>query len=126
MKRIIYILALAALCSSMAFGQARGEVLIKNATVLTAARGTLTGTDILIRDGRISRIGKNLTAGIGAKVIDATGKFVTPGIIDAHSHSMLSAINEGSIAVSSMTRVRDMLDPSDVSIYRALAGGVTS
>jgi imidazolonepropionase-like amidohydrolase len=126
MKRIIYILALAVLCSSMAFGQARGEVLIKNATVLTAARGTLTGTDILIRDGRISRIGKNLTAGNNAKVIDATGKFVTPGIIDAHSHSMLSAINEGSIAVSSMTRTRDMLDPSDITIYRALAGGVTS
>ena len=126
MKRIIYILALAVLCSSMVFGQARGEVLIKNATVLTAARGTLTGTDILIRDGRISKIGKNLTAGSGAKVIDATGKYVTPGIIDAHSHSMLSAINEGSIAVSSMTRTRDMLDPSDITIYRALAGGVTS
>ena len=110
MKRIIYIFALAALCSSMAFGQARGEVLIKNATVLTAARGTLEGTDILIRDGKIARIGKNLSAGSTAKVFDATGKFVSPGIIDAHSHSMLNAINEGSLAVTSMTNVRDVLD----------------
>ena len=126
MKRLIYIFALAVLCSSIAFAQSRGEVLIKNGTVLTAVRGTLEGTDILIRDGKIARIGKNLSAGSGAKVFDATGKFVSPGIIDAHSHSMLSAINEGSIAVSSMTRVRDVLDPSDITIYRALAGGVTS
>jgi imidazolonepropionase-like amidohydrolase len=126
MKRIIYILALTVLCGSIAFGQARGEVLIKNATVLTAARGTLEGTDILIRDGKIARIGKNLSAGSGAKVFDATGKYVSPGIIDAHSHSMLNAINEGSLAVTSMTQVRDVLDPADITIYRALAGGVTS
>jgi imidazolonepropionase-like amidohydrolase len=126
MKRIIYIFALTVLCGSITFGQARGEVLIKNATVLTAIRGTLEGTDILIRDGKIARIGKNLSAGSEAKVFDATGKYVSPGIIDAHSHSMLSAINEGSIAVSSMTDVRDVLDPSDITIYRALAGGVTS
>ncbi len=106
--------------------QARGEVLIKNATVLTAARGTLEGTDILIRGGKIVRIGKGLTAGSGAVTFDATGKFVTPGIIDAHSHTMLSAINEGSLAVTSMTDVKEMLDPTDITIYRALAGGVTS
>lgn len=119
-------IVIAALASAAAFGQAKGEVLIKNGTVLTASHGTLEGTDVLIRDGKIVRIGKGLTAGSGAKVIDATGKFVSPGIIDAHSHSMLSAINEGSVAVSSMTRVRDVLDPNDVAIYRALAGGVTS
>lgn len=126
MKRIIYFLFLLALSCTYVSAQAKGEVLIKNATVLTAARGTLAGTDILIRDGKISRIGKGLTAGSGAKVIDATGKFVSPGIIDAHSHSMLNAINEGSLAVTSMTRTRDMLDPTDITIYRALAGGVTS
>lgn len=112
--------------SSALLGQSRGEVLIKNATVLTAARGTLEATDILIRDGKIARIGKGLSAGAGAKTIDATGKFVTPGIIDAHSHTMLTAINEGSLAVTSMTDVKEMLDPGDISIYRALAGGVTS
>jgi imidazolonepropionase-like amidohydrolase len=104
--------------------QSTGDVLIRNATVMTAARGTLENTDILIRDGKISRIGKNINAG-SARVIDATGKYVTPGIIDAHSHGMMSAINEGSFSVTSMTRIRDVLDPTDVSVYRALAGGVT-
>jgi imidazolonepropionase-like amidohydrolase len=106
--------------------QTRNEVLIKNATVLTAIRGTLENTDILIRDGKIARIGKNLTAGAGARTIDATGKYVTPGIIDAHSHTMMDAINEGSLSVTSMTRIRDVLNPTDIAIYRALAGGVTS
>ena len=126
MRRILYIFAIALLSGSAALAQNRGEVLIKNGTVMTATRGTLAATDVLIRDGKIFRIGKNLTAGSSARVIDATGKFVTPGIIDAHSHSMLSAINEGSLAVTSMTRVQDMLDPGDISIYRALAGGVTT
>ncbi len=112
--------------SSVTSAQTQDEVLIKNATVMTASRGTLENTDILIRSGKIFRIGKNLTAGSGAKVIDATGKYVTPGIIDCHSHSMLSAINEGSKSVTSMTRVQDVLDPTDIAIYRALAGGVTS
>lgn len=109
-----------------ATAQTRTEVLIKNATVLTAVLGTLENTDILIRDGKIARIGKGLTAGTGARTIDATGKFVTPGIIDAHSHTMMDAINEGSLSVTSMTRIRDVLNPTDIAIYRALAGGVTA
>jgi imidazolonepropionase-like amidohydrolase len=127
MRRILgLLLAILSIGQAAIIAQTKGEVLIKNATVLTAARGTLEATDILIRDGKIVRIGKGLSAGSGARTIDATGKYVSPGIIDAHSHSMLSAINEGSLAVTSMTRVRDMLDPTDVTIYRALAGGVTS
>jgi imidazolonepropionase-like amidohydrolase len=129
MKRVFtlftFLLVLAAAVDSVS-AQARGEVLIKNATVMTAVRGTLEGTDILIRDGKIVRIGKGLTAGSSATTFDATGKYVTPGIIDAHSHTMLSAINEGSLAVTSMTDVKEMLDPTDITIYRALAGGVTS
>jgi imidazolonepropionase-like amidohydrolase len=101
-------------------------VLIKNATILTAVRGTLENSDILIRDGKIVKIGKGLTGSANAKVIDATGKYVTPGIIDCHSHTMMDAINEGSLSVTSMTRIRDVLNPSDIAIYRALAGGVTS
>jgi imidazolonepropionase-like amidohydrolase len=110
-----------------AAAQSSGEVLIKNATVLTAVRGTLENTDILVRDGKIARIGKNLTGAAGARVIDATGKFVTPGIIDAHSHTMIDGqVNEGTLAVTSMTRIGDVLDAKDIAIYRALAGGVTS
>jgi imidazolonepropionase-like amidohydrolase len=107
------------------YGQAGGDVLIKNATVMTAIRGTLAETDLLVQKGKITRIGKNITAPSGVRVIDATGKYVTPGIIDAHSHAMMSAINEGSFSVTSMTRIRDVLNPTDISIYRALAGGVT-
>lgn len=127
MKRSLYLASLisALLFSAYpVFGQTRSDILIKNATVLTASHGTLERTDILIRNGRIERIGRNLSAS-GAKVIDATGKFVTPGIIDAHSHAMISAVNEGSLSVTSMTDIRTVLDPTDIAIYRALAGGVT-
>ncbi len=107
--------------------QNRQEVLIKNATVMTAVSGTLQNTDILIRDGKIFRIGKNLSAGANAKTIDASGKYVTPGIIDCHSHAMLDgSVNEFSYSVTSMVRTDDILDPTDIAIYRALAGGVTA
>jgi imidazolonepropionase-like amidohydrolase len=127
MKRIFFgfsIIAILTFGTPAVSAQSSGDVLIRNATVMTAARGTLENTDILVRGGKISRIGKNIQAG-NARVIDATGKYVTPGIIDAHSHAMMSAINEGSLSVTSMTRIRDVLDPTDIAIYRALAGGVT-
>jgi imidazolonepropionase-like amidohydrolase len=106
--------------------QSKNAILIRNATVLTASRGTLENTDILIEKGKIARIGKGLNAPANAQVIDATGKFVSPGIIDCHSHSMLDAINEFSYSVTSMTTVRDALNPRDITVYRALAGGVTA
>ncbi len=100
-------------------------MLIKNATVLTVTRGTLQNTDVLIRDGKIAQIGQNLTAPAGAEVYDATGKYVMPGIIDPHSHMMSDAVNEGSLSVTSMVRIMDVLNPTAPNIYRALAGGVT-
>ena len=112
--------------SLFAFAQKGGDVLIKGATVMTAARGTLENADVLVTNGKIAKVGKGISAPAGVRVIDAAGKYVSPGIIDAHSHSMLDAINEGSIAVSSMTNVGDVLDPRDITIYRALAGGVTT
>jgi imidazolonepropionase-like amidohydrolase len=109
------------------FAQAKTEVLIRNATVMTAVTGTLANTDILIQNGKIARIGKNLKASGNAQVIDATGKFVTPGIIDCHSHTMVDgSVNEFSYSVTSMVRIRDVLNPKDVAIYRALGGGVTA
>ncbi|MGH9942252.1 MAG: amidohydrolase [Pyrinomonadaceae bacterium] len=106
--------------------QAR-ETLIRNATILTVTRGTLRNADLLIRDGKIAAIGPNLSAAAaGARVLDATGKFVMPGIVDAHSHSMSDAINEGSLAVTSMVRIRDILNPTAINLYRALAGGTTT
>jgi len=103
-----------------------GPTLIRNATVLTVTKGTLQNTDILLQNGKIAQIGKNLTAPAGAQVIDATGKYVMPGIIDPHSHTMADAINEGSLSVTSMVRMRDVLNPTDINIYRQLAGGVTT
>lgn len=102
------------------------ETLIRNATVLTVSHGTLQNTDILIRRGKIASIGQNLKAATGARVIDATGKYVMPGIIDCHSHSMMDAVNELTYSVTSMARIRDVLNPNDPDLYRALAGGVTA
>lgn len=119
------IVSLLMISPTLVLGQSKGDLLIKNATVMTASKGTLEGTDVLVEKGKITRIGKGLTAGSGVRTIDATGKYVTPGIIDAHSHAMISALNEGTLAVTSMTRIADMLNPNDIGIYRALAGGVT-
>src|SRR5687768_12629627 len=102
------------------------ETLIRNATILTITRGTLTNTDLLIRNGKIAAVGSNLKASANARVIDGTNKYVMPGIVDCHSHSMLDAINEGSLSVTSMVRTDDVLNPHDVDLYRALAGGVTT
>ncbi len=127
-KAVVFLLmaSMLAISPALILGQSRTDILIKNATVMTAVKGTLANTDILISNGKIAKVGKNLAAPAGAQVIDASGKYVTPGIIDCHSHSMLDAINEGTYSVTSMTRTRDVLNPTDIAIYRALAGGVTA
>src|SRR5689334_21883724 len=102
------------------------ETLIRNATVLTITRGTLQNADVLLRNGKIAGVGKNLNASPNARVIDGTGKYVMPGIIDCHSHSMLDTINEGTLSVTSMVRTADVLNTTDVDLYRELAGGVTT
>src|SRR5215217_6990769 len=112
--------------SAVAQRQTSPETLIRNATVLTVTRGTLQNTDVLLRNGKIAAVGKNLNAPANARIIDATGKFLMPGIIDCHSHSMLDTINEGTLAVTSMVRTADVLNPTDADLYRELAGGVTT
>jgi imidazolonepropionase-like amidohydrolase len=132
MTRHISALAAGALLPALALAQgsaatpAAGAMLIKNATVLTVTKGTLQNSDILVRNGKIAQIGQNLAAPAGAQVIDASGKYVMPGIIDPHSHAMSDATNEGSLSVTSMVRIADVLNPTDVAIYRGLAGGVTT
>ncbi len=102
------------------------ETLIRNATVMTVSHGTLPNTDVLIQGGKISAVGQNLRASTNARVIDATGKYIMPGIIDCHSHSMSDAVNELTLSVTSMVRIRDVLNPTDVDLYRELAGGTTT
>jgi imidazolonepropionase-like amidohydrolase len=101
-------------------------VAITNATILTASNGTIPRGTILIRDGKITAVGASVAVPAGAEIIDGTGRFVTPGIIDAHSHSMAEAINESSLSSTAMVRIEDVLRQDAPSIYRMLAGGVTT
>lgn len=101
-------------------------ILIKNATVWTSEKvGVLPNTDVLIRNGKIAAIGKNLSE-TSAHVIDGTGKHLTPGIIDEHSHIATASINEGGQSVTSEVRIADNVNPDDINIYRQLSGGVTT
>lgn len=101
-------------------------ILIRNATVWTNEKdGVLKETDVLIKNGKIAAVGKNLSDA-SARVIDGTGKHVTPGIIDEHSHIAAASINEGAQSVTSEVRIADNLNPDDINIYRQLSGGVTS
>jgi len=102
-------------------------VLIQNATILTVSHGIIENGSILIKDGKIAEVGSSIKAPTGARVIDATGQFVMPGIIDCHSHIAIEGgVNEGSVSVSSIANIAEVLDSDDVGIYRDLAGGVTT
>jgi len=101
-------------------------ILIKNATIWTnESEGVLTNSDILLKGGKISKIGANLSAS-GARVIDAQGKHVTAGIIDEHTHIGAFSINESGHNSSAEVRMADVINPDDIDIYWNLAGGVTS
>src|SRR5271168_1920206 len=100
------------------------NILIKNATVLTVAKGSIENGSVLIQNGKIAAVGKNISAPAGATIVDGTGKFLMPGIIDCHSHTAVEgSVNEGSVSDSSMVNIVDVIDPYDINIYRALAGG---
>ncbi len=127
MNKISLITVLFLLVATVTQAQVKkGDVLIKNGTLLTITNGTLENTDILVQNGKISKIGKNIKAPNGVDIIDADGKFVMPGIIDAHSHIAGTSINEGTSQVTAEVSMEDVVDPFDIAIYRALAGGVTT
>lgn len=101
--------------------------LIKGATVWTSDEaGKLENTDVLVQNGKIAQIGKGIAVPAGAITIDGTGKHLTPGIVDEHTHIALSGVNEGSEAVTSEVRQEDAIDSEDIDIYRQLAGGVVA
>jgi imidazolonepropionase-like amidohydrolase len=103
-------------------------VLVRGATVWTsAAQGRIEGADLLVSAGRIEAVGVGLDAPRDAVIVDATGKHVTAGLIDAHSHTAISGgVNESGSAVTLEVRIGDVLDPTDIGIYRELAGGLTT
>ncbi len=126
--RSFAILVLASLAGVLpAVAQDSGVIVIQNATVLTITKGTIEKGSVVIRNGKIAEVGRDLKVPPGATVIDASGMYIMPGIIDCHSHIGIEGDgNEGSVAVSSMADIGEVLDPEDFDIYRDLAGGVTS
>ena len=108
--------------------KASKEVVIRNATVWTGEKDSvLLNTDVYLKDGVISAVGKNLSVAKDATVIDGTGKYLTAGIIDEHSHiAVTDGVNEGAEACSAEVRIGDALNSEDICIYRSLAGGVVA
>jgi imidazolonepropionase-like amidohydrolase len=102
-------------------------LLVKNATLWTAGpQGTIEGADLLVKAGKIAAVGKGLVAPAGAVTVDATGRHLVPGIIDAHSHAaILGSVNECTNSVTAEVRVEDVVNSESVNIYRQLAGGTT-
>lgn len=102
-------------------------ILIRNATVWTnEADGILQNADVLVTGGKIQQVGKGLSAPANARTIDGTGKHLTTGIIDEHSHIALLSVNEGSQSSTAEVRMSDVVNSEDINIYRQLAGGVTT
>jgi len=105
------------------------DVLIKNATVMTVTHGNIQHGSIYIKDGKIAAVGENVNAPASATVIviDAGGKYLTPGIVDSHSHIALDDdVNEATSPITPQMMMKDAFDYQDKAIYRALAGGVTT
>jgi imidazolonepropionase-like amidohydrolase len=112
-------------------GSGQGEradrvVALRGATVLTVTKGIIPNGTIVMRQGKIAAVGAGIDVPSGADIVDVSGRFISPGVIDAHTHIASDSINEGGTTVSSMAGIEDVLDPTDVNIYRDLAGGVTT
>jgi imidazolonepropionase-like amidohydrolase len=123
----LMLLLASALVSGQSGGTAHHDVVIKNATVMTVTHGNITNGSIYIKDGKIAAVGENVSAPPGATVIDAGGKYLTPGIVDSHSHIALDDdVNEATSPVTPHMMMKDAFDYQDKAIYRALAGGVTT
>ena len=120
-------LLIAAAACGMACAQqaAQQPIVLQNATIHSVTKGTFSGS-IVIRNGMIAEVGDKVLAPMGAKIIDLSGKHITPGLIDCHTHIALVSTNEGSVSVSSMVAMRDVIDPEDPAIFRDLAGGTTT
>ena len=129
-------LALVCVCltmtlASVAFGQSAStghhDVVIKNATVMTVTHGNIKNGAVYIKDGKIAAVGENVNAPASATVIDAGGKYLTPGIVDSHSHIALDDdVNEATSPITPQMMMKDAFNYQDKAIYRALAGGVTT
>ena len=103
------------------------EVLIKGGMVLTVTHGRIPNGEVYIKDGKIVAVGEHVNAPASAKVIDATGRWVTPGIVDSHSHIALDDdVNEATSPITPHMMMLDAFQYTDKKIYYALAGGTTT
>ena len=131
MLHCVWLTTTLALASAAALGQSEGtahhDVVIKNAIVMTVTHGNITNGSIYIKDGKIAAVGETVNAPATATVIDAGGKYLTPGIVDSHSHIALDDdVNEATSPITPHMMMKDAFDYQDKAIYRALAGGVTT
>ena len=117
---------------SMEFGRASqpeqpAALVVRNATVWTqGAQGKLENADLLVQAGKIVKVGQKLAAPKGAMEIDATGKHLTPGLIDPHTHGGVSSINESGFAIVPEVQMGDVITHNNIWFYRQLAGGLTT
>jgi imidazolonepropionase-like amidohydrolase len=103
------------------------DLVFKNATVMTASHGTIEHGSVWVHGGKIAGVGASVEAPASATVVDATGLWLTPGIIDPHSHSALDGdVNEATSPVTPSMHMIDAFDNRDKALYQALAGGVTT
>ncbi len=126
--KINLILLLLIACSSLSWSQVEtpvGSILLKGGNLITVSGDDLYETDLLIIDGKITEIGEGLSAPEGVEIKDVSGKYLMPGIVDAHSHVGLDAVNEMTNPVTAEVRIADVINPYDIAFYHALAGGVT-
>ncbi len=113
--------------STLAQSAAHHDVVIKNATIMTVTHGTIKNGSVYVKDGKIAAVGETVSAPANVIVIDAGGKYLTPGIVDSHSHIALDDdVNEATSPVTPQMMMKDAFDYQDKAIYRALAGGVTT
>jgi imidazolonepropionase-like amidohydrolase len=124
---VLFGLAVCAAFSQTSAPAAHHDVVIKNAVVMTVTHGNIKNASIYIKDGKIAAVGENVNSPASATVIDAAGKYVTPGIVDSHSHIALDDdVNEATSPITPQMMMKDAFDYQDKAIYRALAGGVTT
>jgi imidazolonepropionase-like amidohydrolase len=122
----LLLLAIPAIALAQSAPPIHNEVLIKNAIIMTVTHGNIQGGSVYIKDGKIAAVGK-VTAPTTATIIDAQGKYLTPGIIDSHSHIALDDdVNEATSPITPQMMMIDAFDYQDKAVYRALAGGVTT
>lgn len=122
-KKLLSLLVICLLLTAAGWSQ---DLVLRGGTVLTITQGTIENGTVVIKNGKITAIGKDVKIPAGAKVIDVTGKYVMPGVIDSHSHIGLTDVNEATDPVTPQILMKDALDPSSDSIRTTLSGGVTT